>query len=105
MVSERFRRLGPCGLALLAGLAIAGCAPQATTEARPLSGTVSFAIFTSPGVEVRTVSYAISGNGILPRTGIIDVGGAGATVSVLVSGIPAGAGYRVELAATSTDGN
>jgi hypothetical protein len=68
-------------------------------------GTARLAIMTSPGVNIATVNYTISGNGITPRTGTIAVSNPGATVSVLVSGIPAGMGYIVELTATSTDGN
>lgn len=67
-------------------------------------GTVGLEVVVSPGVEIHSVSYRVSGNGITPITGSIAVADPGATVSILLSGIPAGTGYTVELSGTSTDG-
>jgi hypothetical protein len=69
-------------------------------------GSVGMAVVLSPGVTVNSVSYAITG-GVPPLTapisGTINVTGTSATVSLLVSGIPAGTGYLLNLNATSTD--
>jgi len=67
-------------------------------------GTVGLAVKLSPGVDVDKVDYKITGNGITPVTGSIVVSDPGASVSVLVNGLPAGLGYLVELTAVSTDG-
>jgi len=67
-------------------------------------GSVGLAVRLSPGVDVDTVDYKITGNGITPVTGTIVVSDPGASVSVLVNGLPAGTGYLVELTAVSRDG-
>jgi hypothetical protein len=67
-------------------------------------GSVDLALTLSPGVNVSSVSYEITGNGIAPITGSVNVADPGATISLLISGIPAGMGYTIALSATSTDG-
>jgi hypothetical protein len=66
-------------------------------------GSVSLQLRLASGAEIRTVSYSITGNGITPRTGTIDVSG-NASPSILVTGLPPGTGYSVSLTATSVDG-
>src|ERR1051325_4456174 len=65
-------------------------------------GAIGLAVTLSPGVTLNTVAYRITGNGITPITGNIDVSASSATVSLLVGGIPAGNGYLLELTGTST---
>ena len=68
-------------------------------------GSVDLALSLSPGVNVSSVSYEITGAGLpSPITGSINVADPGATISLLISGIPAGMGYTITLSATSTDG-
>jgi hypothetical protein len=67
-------------------------------------GSATMEIGLPGGSTINTVSYTISGNGIPPIMGTVDVSGAGATVSFLITGIPTGTGYDVTLSATSTDG-
>jgi cysteine-rich repeat protein len=66
--------------------------------------SVSMEVVLASGVEVHAVNYSITGNGITPRNGAINVSGRNSSVSVLVTGLPPGTGYRVDLAATATDG-
>src|SRR5262249_18734431 len=58
---------------------------------------------TSGGAEFATVLYQITGNGIVPITGTIDVTNE-TRPTAFVSGIPAGSGYLVTMTAASTDG-
>ncbi|HVZ71345.1 MAG TPA: hypothetical protein VHJ20_03135 [Polyangia bacterium] len=52
---------------------------------------------------VDRVHYEISGNGITPRTGDIDVSDPAATASIVVGGLPAAKGYLVSMTAVSVD--
>jgi hypothetical protein len=67
-------------------------------------GAVGLALSLAANVTVSVVDYSITGNGITPRTGLIDVSDAAATPSLQVGGIPAGSGYLVALTASSVDG-
>jgi cysteine-rich repeat protein len=57
------------------------------------------------GANILKVNYTITGNGITPIAGSVNVSSPGATVSFLVNGIPQGTGYTVALTAVSTDGS
>jgi hypothetical protein len=91
---------------LFSGTAFVNCSSTKNTTANVVSdtGSVGLAVKLSPGVNVDKVDYKISGNGITPVTGSIVVSDPGASVSVLVNGLPAGMGYLVELSAVSSDG-
>jgi hypothetical protein len=65
---------------------------------------LELAVQVSPGVHAVAVDYRVSGNGIVPVEGTIDLGSPRATVSALVHGLPPGTGYRVELNARISDG-
>jgi len=78
--------------------------PPAVDPGAENLGTVGLALTLSSNVSVSVVDYSITGNGITPRTGPINVADPGATPSLQVGGVPAGAGYLVTLTATSTDG-
>lgn len=88
--------------AILVAVALVGCAPGSSGQSGV--GNAGLAITLSPNVVVNRVDYRISGNGIIPITGNIDVTSEASTVSVQVTGIPAGSAYLLELTATSTDG-
>jgi hypothetical protein len=91
--------------ALFTSAAFVNCSStKNTTTAAADVGSVGLAVKLSTGVNVDKVDYKVSGNGITPVTGSIVVSDPGATVSVLVNGLPAGTGYLVELTAVSTDG-
>ena len=92
--------------ALMTSGAVVSCSGKKGTSsnvARADVGSVSLQLRLASGAEIRTVSYTISGNGITPRTGTIDVTG-NASPSLLVTGLPPGTGYTVALSATSVDG-
>ena len=74
------------------------------TTALERAGSVDLALSLSPVATVASVAYQITGNGITPISGSIDVSDPSATISILLSGIPVGTGYLVTLSATSTDG-
>lgn len=69
-----------------------------------LVGAVGLALSLTANVTVSAVDYSITGNGITPRTGLINVSDAAATPSLQVGGVPAGSGYLVALTASSVDG-
>jgi len=83
-------------------VALAGCSRE---QDDPNTGSATMSITLPDGSQILEVRYTISGNGITPITGRVNVSGAGSTVSFIVSGIPAGQNYLVELNAVSTDGS
>jgi hypothetical protein len=84
----------------LCAAGLAGCGVEDSENA----GSANMSLTLPDGSIVNSVKYSITGNGITPIGGTIDVSSSGAKVSFLVSGIPAGTGYSVRLDATSTDG-
>jgi hypothetical protein len=84
-----------------ASIAVVGCRSKTDENV----GNAKVALTLPNGATVNKVNYTITGNGITPITGSVDVSGVGATVSFLVSGIPQGTNYLVKLDATSTDGS
>lgn len=89
--------LGTCGLGSLIGCTDRGAAVD--TDA---VGEVGLALQLPGGIRINSVSYSITGPMGFTRSGIIDVSGS-TQVTALISGIPAGLGYRITLAATTTD--
>jgi len=100
------------GKSLILGVAIAttsifGCSNSAKDGGAAASengGTVGLALQVVPGVNLNSISYTITGNGV-SLSGSLDVSGAGAGSSIIIGGIPAGTGYVIALDATSVDGN
>jgi hypothetical protein len=92
-------------VALVGGGMLGSCAPEAdpTAAAREV-GSVGLAVRLSQDVDLTRVDFEISGNGITPVSGRIDVANAAAIPSQFHGGLPAGNGYLVRLTATSTDG-
>ncbi|MES1205401.1 MAG: hypothetical protein ABUS79_05640 [Pseudomonadota bacterium] len=88
---------------LATGTATMGCSKKDSGRSDNV-GSIGMAIVLSPGVVINSVTYSITGNGITPITGSVNVAGAGSTVSLLVQGIPAGNGYTLALNGTSVDG-
>jgi len=81
-----------------------GCSqPPATKERVDNGGDVSFALTLAPGLSLNTVTYTITGPNAFTKSGSIDVSHS-ATVSAVVSGLPAGTGFNISLAGTATDG-
>jgi hypothetical protein len=66
-------------------------------------GQMTMAVTLTANVAVNTVNYQVSGNGIMPITGSIDVTSL-LHPTAFVSGIPVGSGYAVALDAMSVDG-
>jgi len=84
------------------GAAIVNCSRAPSTQ--DTVGSVNVALTLSPGVTITTVTYQITGNGITPINGSIDVTNA-TTATALVPGIPSNPNpYTVTMDATSTDG-
>jgi hypothetical protein len=91
--------------ALIASAAVASCSKSKDNGvAAENTGAVDLALTLAPGIIVNSVSYEITGGGITPITGSVNVSDPGATISLLISGIPAGTGYLIKLSATSTTG-
>jgi hypothetical protein len=83
--------------------AVAGCSNSTPGPDNQPTGSASVAITIPGGSTINSVSYTISGNGITPVTGTVNVAAAGSTVSFIVNGLPVGTGYLVRVEATSTD--
>lgn len=92
------------GLVLGLPLAAAFAACGLTDDAPPPTGAVDIGFVQVGAHAVKVVTYEISGNGIEPITGTIDLSDDQATPSAIVGGIPPGSGYVVELSARTDDG-
>jgi hypothetical protein len=75
-------------------VAFAGCASGVVGQGA--TGTVTTKLIVAPGVDETAINYSITGNGIDPRTGTIDV--LSNPVTAEVAGIPVGSGYTITLA-------
>jgi len=84
-----------------AGTAFVNCSKNHTADD---IGSIQLALTLSPGVIINTVTYTISGNGITPINGSIDVtGSTTANATAFVSGLPVANNYLVTMHADSTD--
>jgi hypothetical protein len=96
-------------LAVAAAVAGAGFVACSGTDSKVAGvagdavGTVQLGLQAAPGINLGAVGYVINGAGGVSRAGSIDVSQS-ATISALVSGLPAAIGYLVSLTATSVDG-
>ena len=88
-------------VACLAIGTFSGCASETQDDAP--SGSLTMNLQLPGSVEIDEVAYEVSGNGTVPRSGIINTAGAGSTASFTVS-LPVGLGYLVKLSAVSVDG-
>jgi hypothetical protein len=66
-------------------------------------GAVNIALELGNGATITGASYTITGPGGFNKSGSVNVGNS-ATVSIVVGGLPAGSGYAIAIAATSSDG-
>jgi hypothetical protein len=86
---------------ITAGTAFVNCSKRTSSDD---IGSIQLALTLSPGVTINTVSYQISGNGITPINGTIDVSGSTTTAATaFVSGLPVANNYLVTMTADSTD--
>jgi len=100
-----FGKLAALALAtFVAGSAVVSCSTQKGNSEQENVGDIGLNLDVGAGVDVDLVNYTITGNGITPITGTIDVSDPGSTVSAIIFGIPAGSGYTINMTATSSDG-
>jgi hypothetical protein len=100
-MSKRFQQLPAACWAAFA-LLVVGCGGQ--TPSAKCSSALLVGLELPTDGSVNQVEYSITGNGIEPITGTINVSAPQATASVEVFGIPPGQGYLFTMAATSTTG-
>ena len=81
-------------------ISLGGCGEA---RSNPVGGAFGQGLQVSPDASVTTATYAISGPNGFARTGIVRVGDS-ADVPVMVSPLPVGRGYRLDLSATASDG-
>jgi hypothetical protein len=91
-------------LGAAASLAIlTGCGqPSASHRAPDYSGSGE-ALVISPGVTVSNATYSISGPNGFASAGMVPVGDS-PDLSIVLNGLPIGAGYEISVAATASDG-
>jgi hypothetical protein len=89
---------------LIGALALATCDRGSGRRNDDPIGTIALAVTASQSVVIDSVSYDVSGNGITPRSGQINVSDPGSQPSVVIGGVPAGTGYVVTMGAQSVDG-
>jgi len=92
---------------IFAALAVAlistfSCSDKDSGQERTM-GSVKMALSLPDGSNINTVHWHITGNGV-DMQGDIQVPDPMATISALISGIPAGQGYLIELTAEADDG-
>jgi phospholipase C len=83
-----------------------GCSTPPTDQAGVSGdvGDVAVALTLLPGLSLNTASYSISGPNGFTKSGTLDVSHS-ATVSGIISGLPAGSGYSITLNGTASDGS
>lgn len=90
---------------ICASAAVVGCSTSSDKVVADGSiGDVGLNLTIAPGVDVNEVTFTVTGNGITPITNNIPVANLGSTVSAVIGGLPAGAGYNISLTAKSVDG-
>lgn len=95
------RRKPPFMVVVVAALlAVAACGGESSNAGR--SGSLELNLDLAGNVVLETVEYTVSGNGITPITGTIDVSGSGGVFFLEVRRIPVGVGFLLELTAQDT---
>ena len=105
MTSEGSARLGKAAALAATALlstAVTACGNKSVQDDD--EGTLSIHLHLGPGLDIDTFDTVVSGNGMTPATGTIDVSADDATVHTTIPGLPEGVGYRIELHGVSTDG-
>jgi hypothetical protein len=99
----RFRamlaRVGPLSLFLAAS-----CGQGGATRGSEASGSIGLALQVSPGGVVSEATYTISGPNGFASAGTVAVGDS-PDLAVVVSHLPLGIGYEMDVTATSSDGS
>jgi hypothetical protein len=98
------QRARALALQLSLWLGIGACYARASASNGAAVGSARLAISLAGGVEIDAISYEVTGDGITPLTGTIPTPAPAASVSVFLTGLPAGAGYGSTLTAVSRDG-
>src|SRR5579863_9941157 len=80
--------------------AVSGCGLPADL---PPAGSVDVDPIVSGPLVIDSIAFSVSGNGITPINGTIDVRDSNATGSSRVGGLPSGFGYQLALTATTAD--
>ena len=83
-------------------LAFAGCATDTASDGS--TGSLSLALAVPGGFEIDEVTWTIRGGDMPDMSDTIDTTAPGSTASVEVFGLPQGTDYRIDMQATSTDG-
>jgi hypothetical protein len=93
------------GLAVVTGaLASMGCAEESPAgSATEEVGSAELALVLSPGLNLNSISYTITGPNAFSRMGSVDLSKS-STVSFTVGGLPAGNGYNIVVTGTASDG-
>jgi hypothetical protein len=106
----RLHRFAPLGFSTL--LLAAACSDPGTgsSSRSPIAdpgneslGDVAMHLDLGMGITIKTASYNITGPNGFTKSGSIDVSHS-ATLSAIISGLPAGSGFNITLTATATDG-
>jgi hypothetical protein len=85
-------------------LIVAGCQRDGGDAADPGVGTLKLTAEISGELVIDAVNYRLTGNGMAPREGSVDLSQPGGKLAVLLNGVPAGLGYLVTLEAVTRDG-
>jgi hypothetical protein len=95
--------LGLCGAACLGVVGCSGNDAPATPSENAKTGSIEMGLTLASGEVINTASYTITGPNGYSKSGSVDVSKS-KKISAQVGGIPAGAGYSVTIAATSSAG-
>lgn len=93
-------------LATTFSLGAGACAPSnapSNTGDRTDVGSVGLALTLGSGQSVAAATYTVSGPNGFTKSATIDVSHS-TTISTVIGGLPAGAGYSISIVATTTDG-
>jgi hypothetical protein len=91
-----------CGYTAMAGCNGGGRAGSRSHE-RETTGAVSLSLQLADGRSINTAGYTITGPNGYAKTGTIDVSSSTKLTATIV-GIPAGAGYKINITASTADG-
>ena len=98
------RRARTRGFAVGLAMSVALCAACSTSGSQnaPATGMVSAALTLPDGASIDALEYEITGNGVTPITGTINVANS-TTANFQLGGIAAGTGYTLSISATTSD--
>ena len=88
---------------LVVGPGAVGCGQGPSRGADESAAAGGQALVISPGVTVSSATYTIAGPNDFTSAGTVPVGDS-PDLSIVLSGLPIGAGYEIEVASTASDG-